>query len=87
MRSGSEHQPVLGLLVGIASDPALRLERIGIRVRLRVVERHVCRGDNHGALGRSIGIGDGEGLLRDVGNHDDRRAVAEGLLDDRARPL
>jgi hypothetical protein len=86
VRPGTEHEPVLGLLVRVAGDPALGLERVGVGVGLGVVQGQVGGGDDHGALGDGVLGCDGEVLLGEVGNHDYGRAVAQGLLDDRTGP-
>lgn len=80
--SGTEDKPVLGLLFGGTSNPAVRVERVGVGVSLLIVAGGPHRGDNHGALGHGDVLGNGEVLLDQVGNHDDGRAVAQSLLDD-----
>jgi len=87
MRPCAKHEPVLGLLVSITSNPSLRLERIGVWVRLSVMKSHVGSGDDHGSFANSVLGRNGKVLLSEVGDHDDRWPVTERLLDHSARPL
>jgi len=80
----AEDQPVLGLLLGGTADPAIRVEGVGVGVGLLVVACGPHGGNYHGSLGDGDGLADGEILLDEVGDHDDGRAVAKGLLDDSA---
>lgn len=83
---GTEHEPVLGLLIRITGDPSLGLVRVGVGVGLSVVQGHVGGGNDHGALGNGVLGSDREVLLCEVGDHDYGRAVAESLLDNRTGP-
>jgi hypothetical protein len=83
VRTSTEHEPVLDLLLSVTSDPSLRIEGVRVGVGLRIVESKVGRGNDHGTLRRSVLGGDGEVLLGKVGNHDHRGTVTESLLDNR----
>jgi hypothetical protein len=83
---GTEHEPVLGLLIRVTGDPSLGLVRVGVGVGLSVVQGHVGGGNDHGALGNGIFGSDREVLLREVRDHDYGRAVTESLLNDCTSP-
>ena len=54
MRSSAKHKPVLGSLLGITSNPAIRVESVRIRIHIRIAEGGVSRRDYHGALEPSL---------------------------------
>lgn len=78
--TSTEHEPVLGLLLGVTGDPTVRVEGVRLRVGFWVMGCRPHRRNNHRTLGDGVVLGDGEVLLDHVGNHDDRRAVAKNLL-------
>lgn len=85
--TSAEYEPVLGLLISVASNPSLRLKRVGVGVCFGVVQCWVgCRNDHRALLSGVFGC-DREVLLGEVGNHDDWGTVAECLLHDSAGPL
>src|SRR6187549_3120456 len=86
MRSGTEYEPVLDLLVRVARDPTFRLVRVRVGVRFAVVQGKIRRGNDHGAFGSSVCGADGEILLGNIWNHDHGRAVSQHLLDNGACP-
>lgn len=80
VRPSAEHKIVLGALhLSITGVVPLGVKLVRPVVDLRVTQCHIRRGNNHGALGSRVGVGDGERLLDLVGNHDDRRTVTEEL--------
>jgi len=83
----AEYEPVLGLLISVAGDPSLGLERVWVGVCFRVVKCRVGGRNDHGALGNGVFRCYREVLLSQVRNHDDWGTVAESLLDDSAGPL
>ncbi len=88
VRAGAEYQIVLGSLdLCVSRVVSLWVEVVGILVHVRVVKSHVCRGDQHGAFGNRVRVGDGKRLLHKVRNHQHRGAVAEQLANDGARVL
>lgn len=85
VRAGAEDEPVLGLRRRVARDPAVRVERLRVRVRRRVVQRRVARRHDHGALGHGVGRRHGEVPRCQVRHEDDGRPVPQQLLDHGAR--
>lgn len=82
MRTSSENEEVLCVLLGRPGDPSLWNEGFRVFVGLGVMGSRPDGWDNHGALGKSVRRGDWEVLLDFIGNHDDWRAVSEGLFYD-----
>lgn len=85
VRAGAKNEVVLGaLLLGVTNVVTVGVELVGVLVHIRVVEGHVGGGNQHGALGDSVRLGNGERLLDEVWNHQHRRAVAEELANNGA---
>lgn len=81
VRAGPKDEPVLRLRLCVARDPPLWVEDVRVRVRRRVVQGGIARGDDHGVLGHGVVWRHGEGLEGEVGYEDDGRAVAEEFFD------
>ena len=82
MRARAENQPILARLLGGAADPPVGIEELRVRISVGIMEGEIGGRHDHGALGRGVGIREGEGFLGDVRDHDDGRPVAQGFLDD-----
>lgn len=85
VRAGAEDEPVLGLRRRVPRDPAVRVERVRVRVRRRVVQRRVARRHDHGALGHRVRRRHGEVPRREVRHEDDGRPVPQEFSDHGAR--
>lgn len=85
VRASTKNEVVLGtLLLSISRVVSVGVEVVGVLVHVGIAKSHVSRGNDHGALGDGVGVGDGESLLDLVGNHQDGRAVSQKLSDDGA---
>src|SRR5689334_4269088 len=64
-------------VVGINIEPVGGFESVSQRSKMQLEASQLT-------LGNGVVLGQGEGLLGDVGNHDDRRAPSEKLSDNSA---
>jgi hypothetical protein len=81
MGTSSEDEPVLSGSLSLSTlQPAVRVERFGVNVDLRVVKRGVGGGDNHSTLRNTVLRSDVESLLDLVGNHKNGGTVTKLLL-------
>ena len=82
VRTSAKNEVVLGArLLSIACVVTLGVEVVGVLVNFGIVESEVGSGNDHGTLGGCVFGGDGESLLSQVGNHDNRWAPSKKLTD------
>src|SRR5436309_16099910 len=56
MRPSAKYKPILGSLLSITSNPALRVESVRVRVHFRIAKGGISRRNHHGAWEPSLAL-------------------------------